>query len=178
MHAYTHTHTHTHTHTRTHTHAHTHTHIHTRSHTHTHTWGTHSRTQATCVMDSTGRDSSTRFGIETSDEMCWVTAGFFPGSNHALTRARAHAPPSARLYSDLRPDSRSASCCQPTCRQSRQSQLAVGTSLSRRFGRRHQRTRLPRAKVGRFARAGRARVGAARHAPAHRRQRVHRHDRP
>jgi hypothetical protein len=35
--------------------------------------------QATCVMDSTARETSTPFGIETTDEMCWVTAGFYPG---------------------------------------------------------------------------------------------------
>ena len=31
--------------------------------------------QSTCVMDASARSSSTRFGVETTDEMCWVTLG-------------------------------------------------------------------------------------------------------
>ena len=34
--------------------------------------------QATCVMDASGQTSATRFGIETTDEMCWVTMAYYP----------------------------------------------------------------------------------------------------
>jgi hypothetical protein len=35
--------------------------------------------QGTCVMDSTARETPTRFGLETMNEMCWVNAYFYPG---------------------------------------------------------------------------------------------------
>ena len=34
--------------------------------------------QSTCVMDASARSSSTRFGVETTDEMCWVTLSYWP----------------------------------------------------------------------------------------------------
>lgn len=41
--------------------------------------------QATCVMNSTAREQATVFGIETVDEMCWITSTFYPAEGNQVS---------------------------------------------------------------------------------------------
>lgn len=43
------------------------------------------RLQTTCVMDSTGQSTDTRFGIETTDEMCWASFAGWPSTSNGLS---------------------------------------------------------------------------------------------
>ena len=43
------------------------------------------RLQATCVMDAALRENATRFGPETTDEMCFMQAVFYPAEGNKVT---------------------------------------------------------------------------------------------
>jgi hypothetical protein len=41
--------------------------------------------QATCVMNSTARKQATQFGLETTDEMCWILTSFYPAEDNKVS---------------------------------------------------------------------------------------------
>lgn len=43
------------------------------------------RLQSTCIMNATGREKATRFGPETTDEMCFMQATFYPAEGNMVT---------------------------------------------------------------------------------------------